>query len=154
MDEHRPFQEKSWRAERVAWVAFATILVLALLGFTGADGPAARASVASASAVIDYPRIARWDAPDTIAVTLAPAAGRRDIAIAAAFAREFEVEQVFPQPVSSLSRQGGVVLSYDTTENGPMTVTLFVRPRSPGMVKFDLAVDGGKPVTLRTFVLP
>ncbi len=39
LDEDRNFQERWWTAERIAWIGFALVIVVALAGLTGLGGP-------------------------------------------------------------------------------------------------------------------
>lgn len=154
LDEHRPFQEKTWTAERIGWGCFAALAIAAVLGFTGAGGPFSTGRAANAAASVDYPRIARWGAPDPITVTFAPAEGAREIALSSAFAEEFELQRIVPPPSGVSVREGAHVLRYEAADAAPASMTLFVTPRAPGLARFDITVGGEAPMSLSTFILP
>ena len=64
------FQHGFWIAERVSWLFFFLLLIVAVLGFTGMGGVFAAASVRSAAAEVEFPRVARWEASDEVRISL------------------------------------------------------------------------------------
>jgi hypothetical protein len=75
LDEHRRFQERFWKLERVAWIVFAIVTLSALLSLTGAGGPLATVWSESGNAVISYPRVARWETADESQIAFRPRDG-------------------------------------------------------------------------------
>lgn len=154
LDEHRDFQERFWVAERVAWVAFAAIILAALIGLTGAGGPLSRAKAASDGSEISYPRITRWEASDSLTVNFAPGGSERSLTLSPAFAESFQLEDVQPQPDRAEARPEGERLIFSLPAGKPATVTLHVRAHKPGPARYQARIDGTSVRTLSTFILP
>lgn len=55
LEEHRKFQESFWRVERIAWIGFGCILLLAILGMTGSSGYFARQALAFEGGLVEIP---------------------------------------------------------------------------------------------------
>jgi hypothetical protein len=156
LDQHLRFQERFWKAERVAWALFAAILLAALLGFTGNGGPFARATVATDAAEIDYPRVARWGAHDRIEIS-APAGERVTLDIDAAFLDLFDIRTVVPQPAHSKLAGDGIRLEFAATGGveGRSRVILDVVPTRPSLgASAELTVGRGGPARMSIVVLP
>ena len=157
LNEDRPFQEKFWSFERGAWVVMALIMVAALAGLTGQGGPLAGASVAGPDGRIEYPRIARWEADDSLTVTLPPgAAGEATIDIGPAFSDIFGISDVRPTPAESSATGDGQRMTFDLGDGaGPRRIVLHVRPTKPSFGKpIEMRLNGGPPMTLTPVVLP
>src|SRR5690606_25597894 len=61
IDERRHFQEIFWTVERFAWIIFALILLLALLGLTGSGGYFAKTTQTLDAGTAEYARFSRWE---------------------------------------------------------------------------------------------
>ncbi len=154
IDERRGFQERFWIVERAAWVCFAIIVLAALAGLTGGGGPLSRAEVRSGEGTIAYPRISRWATGDDLVLRFGPGAGEpRHVLFRREFLDVFEVETIQPAPVRSFVDGEGLHLSFDVTGAGA-EAHLGVKSRRPGVVRYGIALDGGEPADLVTFILP
>lgn len=154
LNEHRSFQERYWCAQRVAWLGFGAVILLAILGFTGSGGPFHSQRILFADAVATVPRISRWDTSDELTITfLGPDSGR-DLTISAAFFDGFAVDGLQPAPARSALRSGGQTLRFDVDEaEPPHTIRLSLRAAHIGWRRFDLVLNGEvRPVQL--LVLP
>lgn len=153
-EEHKAFQLVFWRAQRIAWIGFALVLMLALAGLTGAGGPLSRSSSAVAGGVIDHPRLSRWSAADEFRVRLDPGAARREVLLSSAFSDHFQIEDVQPAPVEGVATPEGSRLIFSTEPGRPAAVVLRVRALKAGPADYAVGLDGGAPRPLRTIVLP
>lgn len=154
--EDRVFQERMWTAERVAWIGFASVLLIALLGLTGQGGPLQRATASSGAGQIDYPRVTRWATSDEIVLTLpaAPGADRAVVETDDHFARIFRIEDIQPAPAESLALPDGQRLVFALGEGGWGQVSLHVRAMKPSLgVPVGVRIDG-EPMTITPVVLP
>lgn len=156
LSEHRRFQERFWKLERVAWIAFAVVTVSALLGLTGAGGPLATASIENRDALISYPRVARWETADELQIALQPRVGaaERRVMLAPEFAKSFQLEDVQPQPSKSIVSDLGQILVFDNPDTQGGQITMHIRAQSVGRRSFTITIDGGMPNALTTYVLP
>lgn len=156
LEEHRRFQERFWKIERIAWVAFAIVTVGALLGLTGAGGPLATASAESSNAVISYPRVARWETADELQITFRSRDGvpERMVTLSPGFAKTFQLEDVQPKPSeTAISDRGQLLIFGNPASNGGL-VTMHIRAQSIGRNGFSITVDGDVSTVLTTYVLP
>ena len=157
VDENRDFQEKFWTFQRFAWAAMVLILVAALAGATGSGGPLAHATASGPGGSIDYPRIARWQAAERMIVRLPPdAAGTARIELGEAFARTFAIENIEPQPSSSVATAAGHRYEFDLGDGpGEKRIILHLRAASPSPpVRVPARLGEASALPLRLVVLP
>mgnify|MGYP006172382717 CR=1 FL=1 len=157
VDEDRAFQEKFWTFQRIAWFFMALILVAALAGATGSGGPLAHGTASGPGGSIDYPRIARWQAAERMTVRLPPdAAGTASLELDGAFTRTFMIENIEPQPASSMATARGHRFEFDVGDGpGEKKIILHLRAASPALpVQAPARLGDGPPMPLRLLVLP
>jgi len=152
LDEDRQFQERYWNFQRVGWAAFAVILMLAVLGFTGSGGPVSVTETQVGNARLRYPTVARWSTPDTLQVRFFGSTG--EIRLGPDFLSAFEIQGIQPEPSKSSVGPDGLSLQFDVTGATPAPVHLAIQPRGPGRVSFEVSVDGSDPTRLGTLVMP
>jgi hypothetical protein len=152
IEEDRNFQERFWVAERVAWGGFTVILIAALAGLTGGGGPFAQATAQLAGGQVVYPRISRWVADDTVTVRFGPGEAPRRLFIPQEFLTVFELQTIQPEPIRSIGAQGGLLFLFDAEPGAE--VSIGVRARQPGILRYAITIDGGGPLNLVTFVFP
>jgi hypothetical protein len=154
LDEHRSYQEKLWTVERWAWAAFAAVTLAAILGASGAGGPLSHQLSQVGGGAIEHPRIARWQATDTIIVHFPGGSATRSLTLAPPFAQMFQVEDVQPPARRVEAGPEGEVLHFQLDQGGPAQVVMHIRALSPGLARYRASIDGGAPRDLRTFILP
>lgn len=154
IDEHRGFQEKFWKAERIAWIGFGVFILLALLGVTGSGGLQARMKLAFNDGFVEVPRFSRWESPDSLNALLPPGKGDHRLAIGSNFFRAFQVEDIDPQPLSSEGSSDAIVYHFQADADQPLALTMHLRSQNPGIVKYQVSVNGGPAQTARTIVWP
>jgi protein-L-isoaspartate(D-aspartate) O-methyltransferase len=108
--EHRMLQRRMWRLQRLSWIAYGIILVAALAGLTGKGGHFSRGMLETPAGTVEYPAIARLEAPDELAVFFEPSATPRIVSLDAAFFALFSVESIDPPPERTES--GGELTRY------------------------------------------
>lgn len=155
LDEHRPFQERFWVVERVAWVAFGLLLVAAILGLTGSGGPLSRSIHQVAGGTIEFPVIARWQTGDELVVRFAPAeADSRRLTLSPEFADSFQINVIQPAPEQSLVSATGTVLTFAAEPGTQASVTLHLTPQHPGLAEVAIGIDDGTATTISSVILP
>lgn len=156
VETDRSFQEKFWVAERVGWLLMALVVVAAAVGLTGKGGPLARDTAAAAGAIIDYPRISRWQTPDQLSVTFpASARGEADVLLPSAFTKIFSVESVAPEPSQVVATPDGLRFTFDIGDApGPRTAAFNVRASRPAWWTGGRAQVGDGSAELAFLVLP
>lgn len=156
LDEHRSFQERFWRSERIAWIFFVVIVGVALLGGFGSGGPLAMDTTDAAAAIIEHPRIGRWEGTDEMTITFKPDPTRpeQSLHLSNSFAETFQVEDIQPLPLRTLIADGGQTLYFANPDRTSGTVTLHLRAQSAGFASFDIAINEGEPQSLTSFIFP
>lgn len=156
LNEDRRFQERFWRAERIAWIVLAAIVVIALLGFTGRGGPFAQTMARTPEGAVEYPRITRWAAADQVVVTFGGGGDQGVLAIDRSFSKVFAIDSIQPQPMASVATAEGQRLTFRLEPaTAPRTATLHVRAVRPAIpLRTQLRIGDGPPATLTTLVLP
>lgn len=153
LDEKRRFQERWWTTERIAWIAFCCLVIVAATGALGAGGPLATARQQVGGAELEYPRISRWQARDRIHIHFQPGASNR-ILIMKDILSSFAAEEIQPPPARSRLGSEGLELHFEFEPDAPGLVKLQVRATRLGPVTFQVKVDDSDAVTLNSFILP
>ncbi len=138
INEHRGFQLRFWRAERIAWGAFALIALAALLGLFGESGPLNGRMLRFDSAEVTLPRILRaGSARDTLLTFRTP--GPHEVAApCAAVAQGLTVET----PGQGWDGGCGIAVVAGSPEADPDHVVLRLTAERAGFARLLLRVDG------------
>jgi len=153
LDEKRKFHRAFWVVERIAWVAFALVLVLALTGLTGSGGPLSKVTVSFPAGEADHPRVARWEASDELLVRFNGGAETRRLALDHSFFEYFEVEGVQPEPERTLTGPDGVVMEFSAEQSAPIRVIIYLRALHAGLVNYRIGLDDST-AEASTIILP
>lgn len=154
IQEDRDFQERFWKAERVAWAAFGLIILAGALGFLGSGGLFARGSVKAGDSGLEYPRVARWQTGERILVSFGPrATDERRVLLSRRFAETFTLEDAQPRPLRAQTSASGELLIFSVKAGETGEAALRVKPNSPGFVQAVLTIDDN-PASATIFVLP
>lgn len=153
LEEHRRLQEWFWTVQRVCWIGFGLISVIALLGFAGSGGPFQKQQIEFASGVVEVPRISRWEGSDDMIIRFEADAGARDISITQPFFDRFMIERIQPEPAENLIITNGQSMRFAHEGAPPHLVDVSVRSMHFGWTRFDLTM-GGETKTVSLLVLP
>lgn len=150
--ERPRLQAVFWTVQRVAWVGFGVICLLALLGFTGSGGPFHMQRVTLPGMEVEVPRVTRWEGADTMTLHLA-GPGDHVLTMGQPFFDRFGIERMQPEPVETLLVPGGQQLRFRAEGPGDHLAHIDLRANRYGWVRFDLTA-GGQTRSVRTLVLP
>lgn len=151
--ENRPFQNRFWFAQRVAWVLLAALLVASLLGLTGGTGPLAHRTITDSAVSIDYPAILRRHAPSAFTLTLAQPLSDTLVHVDRDFLRVFSITAMTPPPLSSYATSSGVAYHFAFQGTGPARLRLDVVAARPAHSDYRI-VTNGRMALLTSTVLP
>lgn len=154
LDEPRRVQERIWTAERWAWVSFGLIVLAALAGLTGSGGPLAHQETRLDGGRLDYPRITRWQSTDDMTLQLAAGPAERRLTLSREFAEAFTIKDIQPAPERAKAVPDGQRLVFRLPDGAPAQIRLYLRPSTPGLVRFRAALDESAPASLSILVLP
>jgi hypothetical protein len=153
VEEDRPFQRAFWVVERCAWALFSLLLLLAMAGLTGAGGYLSRGSYSMPVGDVDYPRVSRWGASDTLRVRFDDGGPTHRLTLGSQFFRYFELATIQPQPERAFAEGSGATFEFTAAPPGRAEVTLYVRAFEPGFPSYRLGLDGTD-TQLSTVILP
>src|SRR5687768_5768093 len=131
-----PFQQKSWRVQRVGWASMLAIAIAALLGLFG-DGPLASADVDSGSGLkIRYQRFTRMHAQQTVDIVVGEQAIVSDslrLWIDRDWLAANRVLEIMPEPARSEVLADRIVYTFSASRmTGPVEVHLELEVQRPG----------------------
>lgn len=152
------FQRKTWRFERIGWVAMGCIVLTAALGLTG-EGWLSRTTVTDDDGLrLEYERFLRVQAPVVFRLRIGPgsvADGALALRLDTNFVKDFDIERVVPEPAEWRLTPEGLELRFAADGAGPLGIVSFrVQPQHHGPGTAAMGISGRQPVQLRYFVYP
>jgi hypothetical protein len=153
--QHQKHQRHEWWFERVGWVLMLLVIVAALLGFIG-PGPLTSREVAGGegSPTIEYYVVEHYGAPGRFVVRAPP--GRREtlqLTVSRSFCDRATAESIVPPPASVAADDDDVTYTFALAGAEP-TIVFRYKYDEFGVFDHQIAVDGGRPVAFRQYVLP
>lgn len=137
IDEDMGFQRFAWRAQRVAWVAGALVLVAALLGVFG-NGPLSNATERDGDFALEHDRFVRLQAPETLEFDLPVTGntGEAELRLSGGWVKRMEVEQVTPEPESVEGGAESLTFHFRAGEGEQvLEVSIQFEPSQPGRIR-------------------
>jgi hypothetical protein len=159
LDQDMPFQERAWRAERIAWIVLTLIVVAALIGLFG-TGPLSSTTAGNAESGLtaSYERFVRHDGQSSLELQVSPdqaSEGQVEVWLSAGYLEDIELQQLSPQPdeVRTDGERDIFVFLVDDPAS-PISITLLFRPDTMGRISGDIGVVDGPTVSVRHISLP
>lgn len=140
LEEQRRLREWFWTAQRVSWMAFGIVCVIALLGFTGSGGWFHTQSIQFSAGTIELPRVSRWEASDNMMIRFDDLVGPREVTIGQPFFDRFTVERIQPEPAANSVMTNAQGMVFDATGDPPHIVDISIRSTHFGWTSFDLGM--------------
>jgi hypothetical protein len=153
LDEPKRLQRRFRRSQRIPWLAFGAVIVAALLGLTGAGGPLSRAVVPLPGGSIELPTVLRRAAAETITVTIDGPGRERLVDLSDSFGKTFESSAIQPEPRSIVALPNGERWRFAIEEDLPIRVRIHGQSQAAGLIRFEIALDGGPGRRLSVLVL-
>ena len=154
------YQRREWRAQRIAWVAMAAVVLAAGLGLLGNAGPlaSARSEASDNSIRITFDRLVRHHAPSELTIDVAPEfveEGEIRLWVDVAYMRAIGLESILPEPESVELEPGRVVYVFSASEpDFPLVITFFYEHDGFWSQRGRLGLVNGTPVAFSQFVFP
>lgn len=158
LEQDLKFERREWKAERIAWIVMALIIVAALLGLFGA-GPLSLTTAENDEGTlkVQYERFGRRGAPATITFDLVPTPADEDtatLAVDRGYLEGFRIDQIAPQPQDVTAEGDRLIYTFAVEPTAEtMTVTFDVTMGALGPHS-GAAATGGSNVTLSHFFYP
>lgn len=133
IEENMPFQERTWKIERVAWVLMALIILASVLGLIS-EGPIGKTRLGDPSSLqIELHRFIHIDTPTRIHIRLV-ADGPYSVQFPYSYLSRAQVAKVVPEP-DRVESSDGVVTYFFSGPQGRVDVHLDLQFRSRGPAK-------------------
>lgn len=151
------FLKKEWRVQRVGWVLFTLVVLLALFGVFG-RGAYSRRHANDQHLRIDYERVLRHGAISDLKITVGPQAGADSsfrLYVSADYLGQFQIDDILPAPASSGFRGEFAYFDFaraDAAHDGQ--IVFHMKPTGYWRVDAAIASAGMPPLRLKQFILP
>jgi hypothetical protein len=152
--EDMTFQRCTWVAQRFGWACIAMIPVLGLSGVF-ANGILSDQVLERPSLRLEYERFQRVTVLTRIVAHLSPAAGdEAHLRLNKAFQANYEIDSMVPRPSQTAATADGLDLTFERSESAPVTVVIWARPQSFGLVKLTAEGERGRVLDFSVLVYP
>jgi len=157
-DEHRKligvdkaFEERWWGLMRMMWILMAVAIAGGLSGACG-RGPAARAHASQGGVEVQYERVARYQTPTRLTMTLPPSSQARRLFVGDTLLDRIQLESVLPRPERTEAHRDGAILVFPAGGE-PARIVLVAQPASIGVETQRVGLEGA-PISFRQLVVP
>lgn len=151
IEEDRTFQARTWAVQRVAWVLFALVPLLALTGlFT--QGPLSDRIAEAGTLTVGYERFQRVTRLTHFTVHIGPGQAG-ELRLSAPFQQTYAIESIAPRPMRSAAGRDGLRLAFETPADGPLIADIWARPRRSGQIELT-AQSGATSVSFHILIYP
>jgi len=152
------FQQRSWRAERIGWIAMALVLVAALAGVFF-HGPASHTVARSADSnlTVEYERFAHKTALTHFLIRISPPVPEQQqvlVRLSPAFTTTHNIESLAPQPIRSSGGSYGLELVFARSAAGDLAIHMAARPKRFGFLSVHVEAEGRGAVNIAQFIYP
>jgi hypothetical protein len=146
---------RDWWLERIAWVLMLLAVAAAAAGTLG-PGPLSARTARSADGrlEISYDAIARYAAPSTLKMQLAPTDDQHQLSLSRSFVDGVQIDDLQPVPLSVASRGGRMVYTFAADKSEPLSIVVRYQHQEFGSRQAVAAVPGGSEVDFSQFVFP
>ncbi len=157
IDEHLPFQHRSWRVQKFGRFVVVLFVLAGIAGLFGGGGPFAKKHVHSGPVQLIHPRFLRTQAPAAfeIRVERLPAGSNPlVVSLGGSFVRDFQIAGISPEPRTQSLGNETLVYEFARTDAHPPPIVFWIEPASAGPKSFSLAVLDQPPIQVDSFVFP
>ena len=158
IDQDEAFERRSFHVQRAGWIVMALIVMAAATGLLG-SGPLAKSTAAAAGAfTVEYERLTRYQAAQTLQIHLQPAVtGRREarVWLSRQFLDSSKIDTIVPTPVRVEGSADRIHYVFHMAKPGdPLLVSFNIQAEQIGLVDARIGVDDGHEVRVKQFVYP
>lgn len=148
-------QQRQWRAERVGWFVFTVLIIAALFGVFGI-GVFSSVQLASSDGELsaEYSRFERNGASSQFVIRAkGDSTGKLEIQIEGALFERFSIENIHPQPSTTLSYDGGQRMSFRTEPRQVAAIVFSIRPSQLGFSRSTI-INASSRLDITQFTYP
>lgn len=159
IDEDYPFQQRTWKMQRVGWVIMLLLTLAAVSGLFG-SGPLSTtiAHDESGKLSLTHQGFARFQAPTQLAVQAQPddqAAGELRLCLTRTYLEKVEIQHITPPPKTVEAGADRFIFVFRLAPAAPsITVVFYVEPEKFGLLTGRIGVNDHPPLHFTQFVYP
>ena len=149
-------QTLTWSIQRAGWVAMGFVVAFALAGLFG-HGPISRVMEGSLheGLQVEYERFGRQQSSTEVRISAIPERqGIVSIWIDQPYLAQMEIQQIVPLPENATLADGGVRFEWPTDTHQPAMVTLYLQPRTIGVLWGEIRASGHTSLRIHQFIYP
>lgn len=157
LDQHLRFQQVLHVARCIGVLLLLAVLLTALAGGLGGNGPLAQARAGGGAFDARYPRFARYQMPVRFELEVDSAAipgGTFELVFDGEHARGFSFEQVLPQPTRVAAADDRIHFTFQAAPGERQLVVLQGQPETIGWLSGTVSVAGQPRLRIDSFVYP
>jgi len=153
------FQKTEWRFQRIAWIAWAMVLLVALLGLTGPGWfSTVDVTAEDGSIAIGYDRFLHYHNPPQLQIAVNDAGNIEDgwqVKVDGSLLDRLQIVRIEPEPERREIAPDGIVYTFLHTAGGTTGKIVFhVEYERYGTARGNISLAGRSPVDVNQFVFP
>jgi hypothetical protein len=153
IDENYEHHVRGWRFKRIGWAVMAAFILAALGGFLGPGPFSKRSAQGPGDLRVKYERIARYNAPAHLELTVPGGKEDLELSIPAALIKEIELQRIDPEP-KEMRLTGENHTWIFPRKEAKSEVMIHYRPQAFGRKHIRLEVKDAGALELQQFFLP
>ncbi|NKE71588.1 hypothetical protein [Candidatus Manganitrophus noduliformans] len=159
IDEDLPFQERSWKIQRIGWILMALAVLGALLGLFG-PGPLSSAGQGRQGGPLrlEYKRFERFQSPTTLRVLVGPGAekeGAVRLWIDLDYLKGVQIRRITPEPDETQSGPDRLTYLFRVEKSGPpKEITFHLETEQFGLLPGRIGLNTGEELAFRQWIYP
>jgi hypothetical protein len=141
ISENMREQKREWRVQRIAWAILYPLLFAIIIGLFG-KGPISSAQLETASGAVHlkYERFLRYNAPDTLELTVQATSETVRVMLDNQYARKIQIEKITPTPTRVISGADTMIFVFSSRASTPMRAEFYFQPEKIGFLDGWIAV--------------
>ena len=158
LEQDNDFQEKNWKAERVAWIIMTLIIIAALSGILGI-GPLSKRTLGSAEEgfKVEFHSLLRYRKEVPMRITIKPNIYSTDyrIRINKTFLKGMTTEKIVPEPEITYIGKDDYIYSFRLVDaTAETTIAFYMKPETTGNKKLIIGEENGESKEMDIFIYP
>jgi hypothetical protein len=158
INEDMEFQERSWVVQRIGWLIFILLILLAALGIFG-NGmlSSAQAGQEQDALWVEYPRFERFEHEFKVTVHSNVSTSTETeirILVDQRYLEGIKVNRISPAPDREIKEQNGIAYVFQATGNSPFSADFYMIARKAGSHSGRFELQSGDAVGFSQFIFP
>ena len=159
LNQDLDYQRRSWKVQRVGWVAMGLVALAALLGLFG-SGPLSSATTGGKgdSLQLEYKRFGRFEASTRLRIHIQPGVEREGqvrVWLNRNYVEGVQIQKVIPEPERVEAEPDRLTYVFRTANlNQPTAVTFYLQTQQVGLLSGQVGLAQKQPLSFSQFIYP